>query len=152
MLRGVAWCCVLIPRLDNISLVPPIRAISLVPPLTIIPLLPRTIALFPRTLDAIPLVPHNFGVITLVPSLVPEWRWCLYFVGWFVEVLVLSLCWMLVEMLDIFFWFWLRGSSWMLLACYCSERSCLRFFYELLSFLEGCRLFLSVLFHFGCLC
>ena len=60
------------PPLRAISLVPYIGTISLVPPLAIMPLLPRTIALGPYTLVAIPLVPRHLGVVTLVPRLVAE--------------------------------------------------------------------------------
>ena len=80
--HGVAWRCVLVPHLGTISLVPTLGAISLVPPLAIMPLLPRTIALGPYTLVAIPLVPRHLGVVTLVPRLVAELRRDLFFVGW----------------------------------------------------------------------
>ena len=66
----------------------------------------------------------------------------------FVEVLVLSFCWLLVEVLVIFCWFWLQGSAWYFLVVGCCERRWLLLFYALLDFLEGCWIFLSILFSF----
>ena len=113
----------LLPR--TISLVPcTLGTIPIVLPLTIIPLVPRdldVIPLVPRDLDVILLVPHDIGMIRIVSHdlgmiplftrLVPEWRRCFFFVGWLVEVLVLSFCWILVEVLGIFCWIWLQRSA-----------------------------------------
>ena len=81
--------------------------------------------------------PRTLGVIPLVPRLVAGWRRCLFRVGCLVEVLMLSFCWLLVEVLGIFVAV-LQGSAWFLLVVGCCERCWLLFyFFVLLAFLEG---------------